>query len=462
VSGAGERCGRPGVALTLACAGIALCAAGFMASPHDKLLDPLTLILAACIVTSAFVSLELDGSMFWGGSLIPHICAFALLGPAPAAVISLVEDAAVLAADRYRLRMLPINVLGAVAPNTLSAFMIQQLVADESGLLFYAAVALASALAVLSNMMIITGLVGVFYGEPIWARVRRHANVMPAIAIPIAVAIAAVALYRNEGLGATAFVLAGVVIFAYVMRRITAERAQVAKIAELAESRGRLVAQVLEAEDRERRFLAEVLHDDLMQTLLFARQDLAEIDVTNFPALRPIRVRIDEAVRQARSAIRSTHPSVLDRVGLEVALRAVAENYASRGGFQVEVEISSHATGFHDRLVFSTARELISNVSRHANARTSHVRLYRKDDAISLEVTDDGCGLVVAGPSEALRDGHIGLASTRERIEAIGGTLKIKSIRGAGTRIRATLPIQLPASGEPARGERELTCVSQN
>src|SRR3712207_6726154 len=105
------------------------------------------------------------------------------------------------------------------------------------------------------------------------------------------------------------------------------------EIAKLATSRGRLVAQALDAEDLARRRLAEALHDEALQNLLAARHEIgvgagADVDLV---------VRgLDETVTQLREAVFDLHPYLLEQAGLGVALRAVAERAARRGGFTVQ------------------------------------------------------------------------------------------------------------------------------
>jgi signal transduction histidine kinase len=440
--------------------GLVACAIAFALAPHDKLTDPLTIVLAGCVLSSAFLLVELEGRVFWGGALIPHICAFSLLGPAPAALVGIVEEGAVWSADRYRLRVLPINLLGAVAPNITAALAIDALVAGQGGLLFYGAVALAAVGAVLMNVLLVTSLVALLYGDGVRDSLRANVGILPAIAIPIAVAVAAVALFRSEGLGATAFVVAGVLIFGYVTRRLAAEREQHDRISTLAASRGRLVAQVLEAEDRERRALAEALHDDVVQTLLVVRQDLSEAQ--SQASLGDALARLDETLDQLRGAIKTTHPSVLECVGLEVALTTLAEVSSAGGRLRPHVEVQADAAGYHDRLIFSLARELLTNTAKHAAAESVVVRVTRNADDIQLEVTDDGRGFGDSALGEPLAEGHIGLQVATERVEGVGGSLEVDAAHTPGARVVIALPIETSTPGAAVSPAEVLTSVGEH
>jgi two-component system NarL family sensor kinase len=444
----------------IALVGLVVCAIGFALAPHDKLLDPLTIVLAGCVLSSAFLLVELEGRVFWGGALIPHICAFSLLGPAPAALVGIAEEASVWTADRYRVRVLPINLLGAVAPNMTAALAIDALVTGPSGLLFYAAIAIAAVAAVLMNVLLVTSLVALLYGDRVRDSLRANVGILPAITIPIVVAVAAVALYRSEGLGATAFVVAGVLIFGYVTRRLAAEREQHDRISALAESRGHLVAQVLEAEDRERRALAEALHDDVVQTLLVVRQDLSE--ARSQSSLRNALARLDGTLDQLRGAIKTTHPSILDHVGLEVALRTLAEVSSAGGHLRAKVEVQAEAVGYHDRLIFSLVRELLTNTAKHAAADQVVVRVMRTANDIDLEVTDDGRGFGDSVLADHLAEGHIGLQVATERVEGVGGSLKVDSARSPGARVAVSLPIEAATPGAEVLPPEVLASVGEH
>ncbi len=240
---------------------------------------------------------------------------------------------------------------------------------------------------------------------------------------------------------AQALYLAWAGIAATLLSQLLTQRSE--KIGALAASRRRLVAQVLDAEDRERRRLAEALHDEAIQNLLAARQELASGNGGNTD-LGLVRAAVEQTITQLRDAVFSLHPYLLEHGGLRVALPAVAERYARRGGFRVEVDVDPEATGLHDQLLFAIARELIANAAKHADARTLTVSVRRDDRAIVLEVADDGRGLEEGRREEALRSGHIGLASCADRVETIGGTFEITSNRGRGTLVRAALPAHVP------------------
>jgi two-component system, NarL family, sensor kinase len=214
-----------------------------------------------------------------------------------------------------------------------------------------------------------------------------------------------------------------------------------AAIARLATQRERLAAQALAAEQRERRRLAENLHDESVQTLSLARQELADYHRTGREeAYDRTRAAIDETLSQLRGEIFELHPYVLDHAGLPAALRAIADRCAERTGAEVTVAVDPAAVGRHDELIVVLARELLANVVKHSGAQHVVVTVAADHERIELEVRDDGAGFDPARREGALLAGHVGLASSEQRVRSAGGELTVTSAPGRGTAVRAVLP----------------------
>ncbi len=214
------------------------------------------------------------------------------------------------------------------------------------------------------------------------------------------------------------------------------------QIIALSDERGRLVARALEAEERERRRLAEALHDDAIQNLLAARQALGSGEPGHEPDLALVRTGLDRTVSQLRDAVFDLHPHVLRHAGLAAALQAVADRFAEQDASQGwRIDVAPDATGPADEVVFAIARELMTNTTRHARARAAEVVVRRQDQGVALTVRDDGGGIDRDRARDALLHGHIGLASCAERAEALGGRLDVASAPGEGTRVEVWLPV---------------------
>jgi two-component system, NarL family, sensor kinase len=211
----------------------------------------------------------------------------------------------------------------------------------------------------------------------------------------------------------------------------------------LARDRGRLVTLAMEAVERERSRLASALHDSPVQNLIAARHDLRRAqrrhDADSFDRLHEA---IDSTVEQLREEIFRLHPHVLDHVGLAAALEQVVRRQRTDPGTTVTLEVDPGADDTHRNILFALARELLANAVKHAGAHAIQLRVAAGDDHVALVVRDDGSGIAAGRIEEALMQGHIGLASVRERVLALGGGLGIETALGDGTTVHITLPAQ--------------------
>jgi PAS domain S-box-containing protein len=221
-------------------------------------------------------------------------------------------------------------------------------------------------------------------------------------------------------------------------------------IADLAQARGELVSQLMLAEERTRQRIAQVLHDDALQRLLAAHQDLLEASPGREGVARAQRA-LEGTIERIREAVAALHPVTHQQGDLETALGAIVRQQASRGGFRYTVRVEPDASGVRDELVLSAASELITNVAKHAQASRCAVSVERDGDMIQLEVADDGVGIPAGRQDAALRAGQIGLASTIQWMKAIGGDGEVASNAGKGTVVRASIPVREPSTARTRR-----------
>ncbi len=203
----------------------------------------------------------------------------------------------------------------------------------------------------------------------------------------------------------------------------------------------RLVAEALAAEERERRRISEALHDESVQNLLAARLDLDEARDGNPESLARVREEIEATLRQLRDSVADLHPIALSQGGLVAALQGVAERQERHGAFRASVRVDPDAVGVCDQLLLSLSREFLVNAAKHARASRVSVLIQERGHKIVLEVADDGQGIRAGRQEEALNEGHIGLASSAERVRALGGDLELENEPGGGTVVRASMPI---------------------
>ena len=146
-----------------------------------------------------------------------------------------------------------------------------------------------------------------------------------------------------------------------------------------------------------------------------------------------------------RSLALELRPTMLDTLGLETALRWLAERHEQRTGSEVLVDaLLSGPPPSADLTIacFRVAQEALTNVVRHAQARHVWIELRQDESVLELVVRDDGVGFAVTPTQEqAARRGSLGLLGMKERMQILGGILDVESEPGRGTRIRASVPL---------------------
>ena len=187
----------------------------------------------------------------------------------------------------------------------------------------------------------------------------------------------------------------------HAFRQRNREIAELAEqVSKLADDRRRIMADALDAEDRTREQISQLLHDEVLQSLLTARQDLAKLGPTAGAAERDAASRgreaIVAAIRELRNAVVALHPVTLEQAGLPSAIKAIADLHAKRGGFEVTLNIEPRVSGLRDQLIVSLAQELLSNIGKHAQASHVTITLRRTRNRIVFEVADDGRGMTPA------------------------------------------------------------------
>lgn len=197
-------------------------------------------------------------------------------------------------------------------------------------------------------------------------------------------------------------------------------------------------------EDRER--IAKELHDGVIQSLfavgmtLQATQARAEQAEMVRSRLDGAIESIDVAIRDLRNYIFGLRPGLLADRQLDTALQELAREVEERSGIVMVVEVDpAVAAQFASSAaaLVQIAREGLSNVARHAQARTCRLSLVRQNDHAVLEVDDDGQGF---DPAQVRAEGQ-GLRNMRERARALGGDVVVESRPGEGTTVQVRLPL---------------------
>jgi len=193
---------------------------------------------------------------------------------------------------------------------------------------------------------------------------------------------------------------------------------------------------------RERNRLARELHDVLAHTLsgvaveleglrATLRRDPEQANALLNHSLQAIR----EGLTETRRTLQELRAKPLEDLGLALAVQTLAESYASRSDFQLDLNIDHDLGDYPDEVqqsIYRIAQEALANVADHAQALLSQVILKRDQGQIQLVIRDDGCGF----DPDISKDGHhYGLLGMRERAEMIGANLSVKSQAGKGTQV---------------------------
>lgn len=212
-----------------------------------------------------------------------------------------------------------------------------------------------------------------------------------------------------------------------------------ARLAEKEQQRSRLLQAVLTAQEEERGRISRDLHDQIGQSLtallLGLDRNLEVPDSDDLATLKEIAAITLADVRRIALDLR---PSVLDELGLEAALRRFARDTHER--YQIDVRV---LVTLPDRLgrqeetvLYRVAQEALTNVVRHARASAASVVVTASRGGVQLVVEDDGVGF---DPLRLTPAEQVGLMGMRERLELLGGSLRIESAPGAGCSVYARL-----------------------
>jgi signal transduction histidine kinase len=194
----------------------------------------------------------------------------------------------------------------------------------------------------------------------------------------------------------------------------------------------------------ERERIAKDLHDGIIQSLFAVGMGLQGTALKAGSPETAARIdsavgELDRVIRDLRNYIFGLRPGILADRQLDQALRELGEDVQTRSPTKVEVEVDAEIAALvssRSHQIVQLTREALSNVTRHAEAHHAVLRLERAGKTAVLTIEDDGVGFDAR--SEA---GGNGLRNMRERVTAMGGTLRLSSKGGKGTKLRFTFPV---------------------
>lgn len=203
---------------------------------------------------------------------------------------------------------------------------------------------------------------------------------------------------------------------------------------------------ILEAQEVERSRIARELHDETGSALTAVLLDLTAIDeAATLPDAREASAALRQTARNALDNVGrlafELRPPALDEFGLGPALRDLGGALEKHGGPKVNLTVDlTPGERFPERVettLFRITQEALTNVVKHAEAKTVRIAVARHERSVVLSVEDDGRGFSRA----QVPGGRLGLVGMRERIASVNGALDIESERGAGTRLTVEIPV---------------------
>jgi PAS domain S-box-containing protein len=225
-----------------------------------------------------------------------------------------------------------------------------------------------------------------------------------------------------------------------------------------------LSAQLISAHEAERSRISQELHDEMGQSLTAMRINLAAVEEGIPPESPPmVRERLAETswlvkrtLKQMRDLSQDLRPGMLDDLGLVPTVEWYVSRYAKR----LDVAAEFEAVGLEERLptdvetvLYRVVQEALTNVAKHAQAGRVRVGLKRSESTVTASVEDNGRGFNAQDVAEReTTERGIGLIGMRERATSLGGTFRIQSHPGKGTRLTVEIPLRAEQIDEPQKG----------
>ncbi|MCU0530679.1 MAG: PAS domain S-box protein [Syntrophales bacterium] len=227
----------------------------------------------------------------------------------------------------------------------------------------------------------------------------------------------------------------------------------------------RLASELVIAEERERKRISVVLHDEVAQTLAATKMRLDLLRGMSGgdeyrKAISEAEDLIGQSIRQTRELMTDITNPVLYDMGLRAAVEALAEEVKTRQGISFACTFAGKLGSLDQELevmIFQVVKELVQNVVKHSRARSAGIRIAEEGKSVRMIVADDGAGFDAGNVGLAGSEGGFGLFSIRERVKSYGGTIAIDSEPGKGARVTVTLPKtagSVRSAGKTNRTER--------
>lgn len=212
-----------------------------------------------------------------------------------------------------------------------------------------------------------------------------------------------------------------------------------------------LASNLSAAEERERRKIAQEIHNRIGQSLAVSKIKISELqeqvkESKISKSLENIRGLIEQMISETRSLTFELSPPVLYELGLEPALEWLVEQFHEQHNFQIKMNTCEEIKPINDEIrfvLFDAVRELLMNIVKHSSAKSILISTKRRNNTANITVEDDGNGFDVSKLDFKVssQDGF-GYFHIRERMEYLGGRLSVKSVPGEGTCVTLSVPLK--------------------
>lgn len=229
-----------------------------------------------------------------------------------------------------------------------------------------------------------------------------------------------------------------------VVNDVTERRREAADLERSRRALRELSASIVDAREEERRRLSRELHDELGQRLTALKIDLGNLGLpVGDERVSAMTAMIDDTLSSVRRIASDLRPLMLDDLGISAAIEWLARDASRRMGIPVQARLPLGEPAIDERVavaLYRMVQEALTNVARHAQARSVDIELRARGHELLLSVADDGVGITEQAPRE--RRFGFGLLGMRERARMLGGEVIIGQRRGGGTRLTVRLPMQ--------------------
>ena len=201
-----------------------------------------------------------------------------------------------------------------------------------------------------------------------------------------------------------------------------------------------------EALEDEVKGIAHALHDEAGQLLAAVHLSLDEVTRDVDPSaqrrLREVKALIEEVDQQMRRLSHELRPTILDDLGLVPAIEFLSEGVAKRSGLRISIRASkgNRLPALLETTLYRVVQEALNNVAKHARATSVKIRLRSSGKTVYCSIVDDGVGFNPRGSKVEAQERGFGLLGMREKLQPLGGAVRIESAPGRGTKLSIVIP----------------------